>query len=426
LVTEAGVPASPLIQRGRIYAEVNSPRSTGLAIANPGSQDAIVSFFFTDSNGQNFGAGTTTILAGQQIAKFLDQSPFNGGSAIQGTFTFSSTVSVSACALRTFSNERGEFLISTLPVIDLSAATPSSSALLPHFADGGGWTTSVILVNPTDSAIAGTIQFRDASGVATGVTASSPTAPSQSTLSDTFSYAIPAKSSFKLVTTGGGAITTAGAVVVLPASSNASPSSLVIFAYKPANVTVVEAGTPAVSGTAFRMYVESLGAPSAIGSIQTAVAIANPSANPVTVNLQLFNLDGTSAAPTASVTVPASGKVSQFLSEFFTNLPPSFKGLLRISSASSPVSVVGLRSRYNERGEFLITTTPPSNETVSSTAQLVFPHLVDGGGYTTQIILFSGTPGQATGNLTFASQSGSNWNVVISSRDSIAQSKMIP
>src|SRR5207249_4807866 len=35
LVTEAGVPASPLIQSGRIYAEINGPVNTGLAIANP-------------------------------------------------------------------------------------------------------------------------------------------------------------------------------------------------------------------------------------------------------------------------------------------------------------------------------------------------------------------------------------------------------
>src|SRR5207247_1812942 len=39
LVSEAGVPASGLIQSGRIYAEVNGPVNTGLAIANPNNQD---------------------------------------------------------------------------------------------------------------------------------------------------------------------------------------------------------------------------------------------------------------------------------------------------------------------------------------------------------------------------------------------------
>src|SRR5581483_2886313 len=73
LVTEAGVPASPLLQSARIYAEVNGPVNTGLAIANPNSQPATVSFFFTNSAG-NFGTGTTTIPANGQIASFLNQS----------------------------------------------------------------------------------------------------------------------------------------------------------------------------------------------------------------------------------------------------------------------------------------------------------------------------------------------------------------
>src|SRR5262249_19195794 len=93
LITEAGVPTSPLIQSGRIYAEVNSSIKTGLAIANPNSQPATVSFFFTDSNG-NFGNGTTTISANGQIAKFLNEPPFNGPSSWTGTFTFSSSAPI--------------------------------------------------------------------------------------------------------------------------------------------------------------------------------------------------------------------------------------------------------------------------------------------------------------------------------------------
>jgi hypothetical protein len=37
LVTEAAVPTSPLINSGRIYAEVSGPVNTGVAIVNPGS-----------------------------------------------------------------------------------------------------------------------------------------------------------------------------------------------------------------------------------------------------------------------------------------------------------------------------------------------------------------------------------------------------
>ena len=83
------------------------------------------------------------------------------------------------------------------------------------------------------------------------------------------------------------------------------------------------------------------------------------------------------------------------------------QGVLRISSAAA-ITVVGLRGRYNERGDFLITTTPPVAENEpASAAEMVFPHIVEGAGYTTQFILFSGRPAQASsGTLKFLSQAG--------------------
>jgi hypothetical protein len=70
--------------------------------------------------------------------------------------------------------------------------------------------------------------------------------------------------------------------------------------------------------------------------------------------------------------------------------------------------VVGLRGRYNERGDFLITTTPPATESTSpSTSVSLFPHIVDGGGYTTQFILFDGAAtGSMSGDVRFIGQDG--------------------
>src|SRR5688572_17480125 len=89
LVSESGVPASPLIQAGRIYAEISGPVNTGIAIANPSTQAVTLSFHFTDVNGVDFGNGTHTIVANSQIAAFLNEPPFNGGNLVAGTFTFS-------------------------------------------------------------------------------------------------------------------------------------------------------------------------------------------------------------------------------------------------------------------------------------------------------------------------------------------------
>ena len=137
----------------------------------------------------------------------------------------------------------------------------------------------------------------------------------------------------------------------------------------------------------------------------------NASPNPAVVNFELTTLAGNSLGMAGSFTVPGDGQVSVFLTEIpgFQSLQPPFQGILRISTASSSgISVVGLRGRVNERGDFLITTTPPVNEDAPpSSADWFFPHFANGGGYTTQFIIFSGSLDQATtGILEFFTQSG--------------------
>ena len=81
-----------------------------------------------------------------------------------------------------------------------------------------------------------------------------------------------------------------------------------------------------------------------------------------------------------------------------------FQGVLRISSTSSPagIAVVGLRGRYNERGDFLLSTTPPSPSDPEDNPQdeAFIPQILDGGGYSTQIVIFGGTDEEqpASGN----------------------------
>ena len=157
LISETAVQAAPVLRRGRIYAENGSATRTGIAIANPNNQDVTVSFFFTDKTGIDGNRGTLTVPGHAQIARFLDEAPFSAG-VFTGTFTFDATLPVGALALRGDLNERSEFLMTTLPVAQ-PASSVSPPVAIPQFADGGGWTTSVLLVNPTDTPIAGSVEF---------------------------------------------------------------------------------------------------------------------------------------------------------------------------------------------------------------------------------------------------------------------------
>src|SRR6202007_54865 len=116
---------------------------------------------------------------------------------------------------------------------------------------------------------------------------------------------------------------------------------------------------------------------------------ANTSSSPTTVTFDVTDLDGNSVITPVPISLPASGQTAQFFSGIFKALV-NFKGVLRITSDSSPISVVGLRTRtVNERGDFLVTTIPANNEANPPSAdELVFPQIVNGvssaGAYTTQ------------------------------------------
>ena len=108
------------------------------------------------------------------------------------------------------------------------------------------------------------------------------------------------------------------------------------------------------------------------------------------------------------MTLAPNSQVGTFLSQIpgfqYVSLP--FQGLLRLTS-STPIAVVGLRGRYNERGDFIITTTPPVSEQGTSPADSYFAHFADGGGFNTQFVLFSNAPGISSGgSIRFVSQAG--------------------
>jgi hypothetical protein len=177
-----------------------------------------------------------------------------------------------------------------------------------------------------------------------------------------------------------------------------------VFSFKKSGIVVSEGGVQATStGSSFRMYAVTN------SMIHTGIAVQNHQGIPAHVKFELTRLDGTALGVTGFLDIPASGRRSLFLEQIpgFESLPVPFEGLVRISSPA--ITVLGLRCRTNERGDFLITTTPASDESRSGNQQIVFPHIVNGDGYNTQIITFSGTPSEpADGERREFSQTGSS------------------
>jgi hypothetical protein len=384
LISETTVPASSPLRAGRTYASTVGAVNTGLAISNPNDEPAVLSFFLTTASGSTIAEGTTTIAPYAQIARFLDEQPFGVPKGHTGGFTFRSSVPVSAIALRGYTNERSEFLMSTLPVVDLDAPLGSTAAVMAQFADGGGWTTEAILINTTDSVQSGRLEF--VSGSTFGVAQ--------------IPYSIRPRSTFVYRTNGSGSTPHTGYVRVIPAMGSSTPASVSIFGYVSQGVRVTEASVPAVAASStFRIYPEAEGLfnqsfPDTMG---VGIAIANLSDTPTTVRFEATTSDGfprrfLTHPSDNRITIPAGGHVSIPLHQVERYRGGVNEGVLRVTAENGLISMVAFRTRYNERGDYLISTLPPAREGSASNTALFFPHIVQGGGYTSEIILFGAQP----------------------------------
>jgi len=400
LVSEVGFEAAEPVRRGRIPVTIDDAANTGVALVNAHETAAAISFFFTDTGGRDVGHGSLQLPPRSQIARFLTDSPFSAPGTFQGTWTFESDVPVGSLAIRGTTNSRAEFIMTALPVVPLSSEL-SNASIASHVVDGAGWSTQLLLVNPTDQDLNGTVEFTIDGRTPGGNT-----------------YRIAPRSLQVFETSGTAEGLQQGTARVIPIANSPAPAAALIESVQVNGVLVSAAGITRTSrGSAFRVYTESLGdfEKAQPGSSETAIALMNPSESAMTVHLELMQLDGTVAAPSAAVVIAARGHRSFLLRDVqeFSNVTP-LQGVLRIwTDSGAGVFVTSFLLRYNERGDFMMTTTPPSNEgAVPTSAELLFPHFVNGSvsglTYTTQFILFSGSAGQnSSGNLRFFQNNGS-------------------
>jgi sugar lactone lactonase YvrE len=390
-ISETAVAATPAIRSGRIFAEIGGPVNTGLSIVNPNEAEATVTFSFANSVGTS-GSGVFSLAPGRQIVSFLNQSPFDLPASFHGTFSFLSSVPVAVTALRGLYNERSEFLMGTLPVVDLDAPLSGAPSAIPHYASGLGWVTRVTLMNRTDQSSSGTVVARNPDGI----------------VLRQLSYALEGRSAQSLpldIQTGAVSV---GGISIIP-SVGAGPSAFALISYVRDGVTVGSTAIPAgVPSRSVRLLAENRGNFPAgePGSVQTGVAVANPSDSAVFV---AATIGPPSLFPSTSgralFTIPANGQLAILLSELITGpMPP--EAVLKLESAQ-PIAAVGIRLRYNERGDALLSAGPSLvEEALPVEGPLYFPLFADSLTFTTQFTLFSAGEATAIGRLTTFSSSG--------------------
>jgi len=379
VVSETSLAASAPIRAGRLYVNVDGKVNTGVAFVNNENVAAVISFYFTDAKGVDFGHGSFTLEGKHSISPFLNQAPFNLRTSMQGTLTFNSSLPVTVTGIRGLTNESGELLMTTQPVSSLDAPTARTSIIFPYFSDGGGWSTQLVLVNPTDAPVTGVFQFFGPASPGTAV--STLTMTVNGVTGSLFDYSIPPRGTVRFVTANASSDIRIGYILATPKDNSVVPQGFSILSLSNQGITVSETSVRAASPeTAFQMYVEKS------ATLHSRLAVANPSASPAWATFELAPLDGSSLSRITSIVIPAGGHIAPMIEDLFPTVRDGFQGLLRILSTPS-MGVTALRIRNNKRGDMIVTGIPVSSEASSSTSStLVFPLVVRGGGFSTEFV----------------------------------------
>jgi hypothetical protein len=201
----------------------------------------------------------------------------------------------------------------------------------------------------------------------------------------------------------------AGTFETKPDPDSAPPSIAAIYVYTAQDTIVSTSGAIAhPEATDLDIYAEISGLPGTIGSVLTGIALANRSEEEAAVEFRLLKLDGSPAGLEGTLTLAPGGQIHSSILELADtqNLSFPFHGTLHLSS-STPIAALAVRGRYNERGDFLLSTTPPTDPALAPDGEVFIPQVLHGGGYNTQIVIFGGTEQEPTsGNIYFFDQNG--------------------
>jgi hypothetical protein len=298
-------------------------------------------------------------------------------------------------------SQRDEFLITTTPMADLTKGVSGNPAYFPRFLDGGGYTTSLALMNTSSSTEAGSFEILDKDGNPLSITQAGGASGSS------FNYSIPPNGVYRFQTDGSSTTVKPGWVRLTPNAGTYTPVGTGVFSFNPAGVLISESGIEAaIATTHARIYVDLS------GNHNTGLAIANTASSSVNISFNAYQMDGVTPAGTSQGPLPLSahGYEAQFVSGFINGLPSGFTGVLDISAAM-PFAALTLRSLDNERGDFLITTFPVADVNRAAPSPIVFPQVVVGGGYASQFILISPV-GATTTTLNYFEEDGTSWAIV--------------
>ncbi len=269
----------------------------------------------------------------------------------------------------------------------------ADTQIIPQVADGGGWSTTIVLANKTTTTQSVALSFNmDTSGGATTPwTLQFLEGGSQSSVS------LAAGSTLFLHTAGTSTTLTQGWGQV---DAAAGVTGYAIFTQR-------VPGAPAQDGTASAVSASSriLVPFDNTSGLVSAIAVANPTSGAETVLANVRTSDGTFSGTVA--TLPAKGQTTFLIKDVFTSTAGK-GGLAEFYVASGSIAIIALRANgiaFTAAPVYLQTGSPiigaPNTTQTSSFQNQVIPQVADGKGWATTIVLTNTTTGDLPVTLNF-------------------------
>ncbi len=328
--TEAGFGTSEPLTNFFVPVDTSGSFNTGLALFNPGTAEASLTFTLRNADGTVADTRTQTLGAGQHVARFVvgEGELFPTVSNFRGSAEVSSTQPLSAATLRQNANPLS---YTSLPVV--SKTSTATSFNLPQVANGVdtitglSMRTTFLVFNISPNPANVTFSVRKPDGTAFPVTIAG-----VANNTDTFTRALAPGASAILQTDGSGPLSVGAAAV----TSDVPIGVAGIFSLFNGASFLTEAGVgSSVNRTDFSLPVD------ATSGFDTGVAFYNPGDAAVTVTVLLLDAAGNRIGESIPLVLQPKAQTAKFVTELFPGRT-NFRGSISVHSTAD-IAAITLR-----------------------------------------------------------------------------------
>jgi len=236
----------------------------------------------------------------------------------------------------------GGSISSLLSAEPQSATVTPADLIFPHYALGGGWQTTMVLVNMSSTTINFNEYFFDTSGAPTPVTFI--TIPQGEVITTSaLMGTLPPNQSFNFVLSSNSSTTTTGTAVLKYDSTNTRLGGFAIF-QQSGTAGTFEALVPLSALTDYKFYMPFDNR----SGFVTAMAIANPNSTSTSVQMT-FRLTTGETITTKTLQLQ-SGQQTSFALRDFAPATDGVAGVLYVEGPGPLLSALGFR--FNPLGAF--------------------------------------------------------------------------